>query len=994
MTDSERIHTFLQRARGRALLEIGIRTGAYALATLVVTLVLLGLLARVAGPASSWPYLGLAAIGLCVAGGITLGYLRPARLFSEPAALARMVGQRHPPLASDLLSAVELEGARTGGGEASPEMANAFYETVADRAAPVVVRDLIPLDRAGRAVGIAVALLVLLLAAVLSFPAVLGRGLRVLFHTPTLFEGARVAREPLVGDVRITYDFPAYTGLPRQIVEGSAGDLRAVRGTRVELEMRPLRSARQARLLLGETGEVGTLPARVEHGKLAATLALAESGSYRVWMQPFLGRPLREERAHLIVVQSDEPPEVDITGPADRVELPAPRPIEVAYHARDDFGLAEIALVYRVGGGPEQRQALKHAQGAREVRGTTSFEPASAMLVPGAQVTYHIEARDRDEVSGSKAGLSRTLSLVIANPRGDLEEHLARAHEILEKLIGSLGDRIDLDLPARPAPVGERLARLREVYDGEKARVAELVRLVEQQRRAGGAGKAQSGPLAATANRLARLLREEQELLAGAPGKAEPAATALWARLQASAPRHTAELENAVLALDDLIGRQRLDELAAIGKDLVAAQQRLVELLARYQATGDEQLRRQIEREARELRARIAELARKIAEVKARNEVSHEWMNLPDPRKALETAARLDELLAKGDAQALGQALAELGESLATLRDLLDKGAGDFSGDRFPQEDRALAEVSRKLSDLEGDERGIADDSRALAKEVDGELSRRLEAQQADFLAKARQKLDQIQRKVGGPPPRELGGNVESASQAVRENLRQLRRLLSEKEWSEGQREAERMVDGLGQLQRVASRQRALRRASSPQVESYGEGIEDAAGVARELAADLDRLVPRGADVMSAEQRARGRALGQRQGSVEERARALVHELGGRDEAAPGAARAAAELEEIAGQMRRTGQNLEEGAAREGAGRATEVAERLAELRRSMGRAASTGARASREPVRIPDANAYQAPREWRQELMEAMREKAPERFRDEVRRYYEELVR
>ena len=31
---------------------------------------------------------------------------------------------------------------------------------------------------------------------------------------------------------------------------------------------------------------------------------------------------------------------------------------------------------------------------------------------------------------------------------------------------------------------------------------------------------------------------------------------------------------------------------------------------------------------------------------------------------------------------------------------------------------------------------------------------------------------------------------------------------------------------------------------------------------------------------------------------------------------------------------------------------------------------------------------------EWRHELMEAMREKAPERYREEVRHYYEELVR
>jgi hypothetical protein len=120
----------------------------------------------------------------------------------------------------------------------------------------------------------------------------------------------------------------------------------------------------------------------------------------------------------------------------------------------------------------------------------------------------------------------------------------------------------------------------------------------------------------------------------------------------------------------------------------------------------------------------------------------------------------------------------------------------------------------------------------------------------------------------------------------------------------------------------------------------------------------------------------------------------VVRELGGRDEAAPGAAQAAAALEEIAGQMRQAGQDLHEGAAHEGAGRASQVAERLAELRRNLGRRQQSAGSGTREPVRIPDAEAYRAPREWRQELMEAMREKAPEKFRDEVRRYYEELVR
>jgi hypothetical protein len=224
--------------------------------------------------------------------------------------------------------------------------------------------------------------------------------------------------------------------------------------------------------------------------------------------------------------------------------------------------------------------------------------------------------------------------------------------------------------------------------------------------------------------------------------------------------------------------------------------------------------------------------------------------------------------------------------------------------------------------------------------------------------------------------------------------VRQLRRLLPAKEWNEAQHEAERMETGLSHLQRAAGRQVAQSRPPSQNLIAFDGQVDEAVTLARELAADLGRVVPRGGDVMSAEQRARTHNLGQRQGSIEDRTRALTHELGGKSESVPNAEGTAAELEEIAGQMRQAGEDLEQGSAHEGAGRADEVAQRLAKLRQSMGRKPSEGSRQSREPVRIPEADASKAPREWRQELMEAMREKAPEKFRDEVRHYYEELVR
>ena len=46
-----------------------------------------------------------------------------------------------------------------------------------------------------------------------------------------------------------------------------------------------------------------------------------------------------------------------------------------------------------------------------------------------------------------------------------------------------------------------------------------------------------------------------------------------------------------------------------------------------------------------------------------------------------------------------------------------------------------------------------------------------------------------------------------------------------------------------------------------------------------------------------------------------------------------------------------------------------------------------------REKVRIPGAESFQPPREFRRDLLEAMKEQAPEAYREQVKRYYEELV-
>jgi hypothetical protein len=69
-----------------------------------------------------------------------------------------------------------------------------------------------------------------------------------------------------------------------------------------------------------------------------------------------------------------------------------------------------------------------------------------------------------------------------------------------------------------------------------------------------------------------------------------------------------------------------------------------------------------------------------------------------------------------------------------------------------------------------------------------------------------------------------------------------------------------------------------------------------------------------------------------------------------------------------------------------------QMKQQLQEQRRP--RESAAGSPRDKEPVKIPGADDYKAPKEFRQDLLEAMKRQAPPEYKDQVKRYYEELVK
>jgi len=212
-----------------------------------------------------------------VAAGARLGFARPVTLLGALAAIAmegwrtlravrsardagyvaRKLTEADGPLRSALVSAVELERARAEietSGRFSIALVDGHVARSARTLAGVDLVRAIPSTPALRAAAAFGAVTFVLLLSIAVTPLRAGLG-RVLAGDPA---EARLALDPITGDVELTLRYPAYMHREPRTVSGTGGEIRAPKGTEVELKTRSDRPVKAAEVEV-EAAE-GALP--------------------------------------------------------------------------------------------------------------------------------------------------------------------------------------------------------------------------------------------------------------------------------------------------------------------------------------------------------------------------------------------------------------------------------------------------------------------------------------------------------------------------------------------------------------------------------------------------------------------------------------------------------------------------------------------------------------------------------------------------------------
>jgi len=1001
-----------------------VRLALWLLATIALGAIAAPLAALLVSPERS-PSVG----GLLLGVAATVAVVSGARLALELRAMssrrkvARYVGTRAPELASDVLSAVELAPPEAGipaPGEAgkpapasdraphSDALVRALAEDAGKRLAALAPEVLVPRRSLRRPAGIAGAILSTCLIIYVAGPDRVASGWqRILAGSADGDDSGDVASEvPLVGDIRLELTFPEYTGRPPLTLPGSSGDFTAMPGTSVAISTTALVPATAAEIRLtrlegtvaeaeDDAGSPPVLPLEVVGNELRGQLVVDQAVQYRFALRAGTAPAMVETLARSIDVEADQPPVVELYAPDDELDVTDTKRIELAYTTEDDYGIGDMALVWTPESGESGRLPLPApGEGARTASGKFLWDLATVDLPPGSRVAYHLEVTDNDTVSGPNVGRSRTYYLRVYSPRERHELLLARQRDMFEAMVRLLGGR--LVVPA--GDLGSHHALNKETGKLVVELGGILADLAEDEL----AGEDLTRALEGIKERVDQLVKRERELIDAAARQVDPLSGELpaktAARLGAADKEHTTELEDDVILLADWLDRQRLENMLALNDEIASHRQRLQELFEEFERTGDPQVMEEIERELKVLERKLAKLAEMSQGMST--EVLDQFVNTEaiEQEQNQSCLAEVRALLAAGDAAGAQAKMKECEGQLDAQSSDLEQALSELRGDRFEEQQQKFDELMSEAADLAQAQREVAKKADDLmesykqsAADLMKEKSEELEQPIDDLLGKLRKRLSRV-------PERGLTPYSADELPVVDKRLDDVEQMLGDRDLAEALAMARQALQSLENVEAELGTDLDSGDPWNDSTPEAFERVQDALPLARKLVEELDRATPSPSDLMSPEDRREMQRLRRQQQRLRKRTQRLAERVRDQADELPGnAAQPLAEgLDQATEPQQRAGERMRANDPSGARQEARDAADKLeeAQQRGRDGARQRQVRRSEDETVRIPGADEYRAPEEFREEILEAMKKEAPQGFGEQVKRYYEELIK
>ncbi|MEM1125632.1 MAG: DUF4175 family protein [Bacteroidota bacterium] len=317
----------------------------------------------------------------------------------------------------------------------------------------------------------------------------------------TAWYQVEVVEQPIVQAVRVDLAFPSYTRIPPQRLAPNVGDVTALPGTQVTVQVGLGGPAVAQALVVQDNGQTDSLT--VDGSTALGTFTLTREGTYQIRLETEGG--LRNTRPidYTLRLLSDAAPSVVLLAPAPSADLDDQLQAGLRMRLNDDFGFARLSLFYRLAesrfGEPQTdfteirlpleapRQLDQEVLHAWLLRESTPLDP-----VPGDVIEYYVQVWDNDRVSGYKTSQSAVQRLRLPSiaeqyeamdrqqdeTKDDLEDLLRdteRTREQFQELRDELRRKQEADWEDE-----RQLEQLQERQEAMEQRVDEMVQQMQE----------------------------------------------------------------------------------------------------------------------------------------------------------------------------------------------------------------------------------------------------------------------------------------------------------------------------------------------------------------------------------------------------------------------------------------------------------------------------------------------------------------------------------
>jgi len=668
------------------------------------------------------------------------------------------------------------------------------------------------------------------------------------FSSPTYT--AEAVDPPEIGNVLITLYPPAYTGLGSVSLPG--GNVEGIKGSTLRIDALSTKEIVKAEIVM-EDGK--QLPLKIDGKKLQGNLVLFQSQQYRILVQDaqgFRNSPI----AYELKVKPDGFPTIDLLRPTEDLEVNGDEVLSLEYSARDDFGISEVNLVTKIRDREDKIRLQRDDARRLVLRDQFKWDLARLPLGDGGdEAVFHLEVLDNDTISGPKLGVSRSLRLRLKNLKGEHQQVAEMIRDLNARMVDSLADHLETPLP------GEKdYERAKEAEKKLEQNLAEALKRTEEVMQRTEKDRMSDFATWTDLEALKRNLQFTKDELLKKQEQASSVDDKMKARDEISS-----ELERMSMLSEDIAKRLKAQELASTAQDLARSQERLMESLEKLQS-GDKNID-SIMKEISELAKTLAALQQALSQFA--QQMPDDFMNM-ESMQGLgfnEMFSALEEIrkkLMQGDIEGARQLARELFNQMASMVASLQNAQRSAMASSMGRMQGEMARSANELQEIAREQQEILMGTEGVNKSTLSERDAALKEKLDRFLEKAKNELGQLTELFPdreGPDDPSLLENLDDAT--MNQLLKNLIAKLLSKDFP-----------GYGEGDALAKKELAKKRTAAQEPRA-----RRAENSLKSLKAELDALMGEPAQALNDTDKKNLRDLTHRQSALRDRTQELHEKL-------------------------------------------------------------------------------------------------------------------